>query len=81
MKTIQITTKRRCCDPEDLVLIISKINKHGHIFKCQYCGDFWVEESYTDAAGGSDSRIVRWFPSSYSYEDIKIICGYGDLSY
>jgi hypothetical protein len=63
MKLITETKKRYCCEPEDLVPLVAKI-LYKRVFKCVHCGDWWIEYSYTDAAGGRDTKLVRWYPIS-----------------
>jgi len=83
-KLIVETSRRRCCKPQDFIPVKSIPHLDycfTKVYKCKHCGDWWYKEDYTDAAGGSDTRWTRWFPREYTYEDIKKICGYGDLSY
>ena len=58
---IKVTIERECCDREDLVPYSASANI-PQILKpkfCKHCGQLWVLESYTDAAGDRDTQYVR----------------------
>ena len=61
---IKVTIERDCCEREDFVSYAG----HGDIpviLKpkfCKHCGQLWVLESYTDAAGDRDTQYVRFIP-------------------
>lgn len=60
---IKVTTERECCDYEDLVTFQGQtpvINKVLRPKFCKHCGQLWVLESFTDAAGDRDTTYVRY---------------------
>ena len=62
---IKVTEERLCCKERDLV---KYCGEKGHFSPsrqlrfCCHCGQLWVEESYTDAAGGRDTKWVKVHP-------------------
>jgi hypothetical protein len=67
MKATKIieTFMRRCCERQDFMRTKSIPNA----FKCKRCGNMWEKESYIDAAGGRDTRWIRWFPRDNTSEE------------
>lgn len=56
------TINRWCCEPKDLKPYKGAVADDGtlqHWSFCQHCGQVWFEESFTDAAGGRDTRLVK----------------------
>lgn len=55
---IKVTTERDCCAPEDLVKYtgqgIVRVTESENPKFCKYCGQLWVRERVTDAAGDRD---------------------------
>lgn len=59
---IKVTTERECCHPsEDLLAYkgLSDIPQQLRPKFCKHCGQVWHLESFTDAAGDSDTEYVR----------------------
>jgi hypothetical protein len=62
---IKVTTERDCCQNEDLMPYagVSEIQGGpGKVRFCKHCGQLWVLEWYTDAAGDRDTHYVRVIP-------------------
>lgn len=62
---IKVTTERECCEREDLMPYGGMQETKGAPGKmrfCKHCGQLWVLESYTDAAGDRDTQYVRFVP-------------------
>jgi hypothetical protein len=63
---IKFSGERECCDPRqgDLKPYRGKgweepFHKNRKTVFCIHCGQIWAHEGFTDAAGGTDSRLVR----------------------
>lgn len=50
---ITITEERECCYPQDLIKYDGSPKKEFVKF-CKYCGQLFIKEYYTDAAGDTD---------------------------
>lgn len=66
---ITITTKRECCEQEDLkpykgVATIMKGagGPTAELLFCLHCGQLWLVEPVTDAAGGRDTQRLKVHP-------------------
>ena len=62
---IKETLTRRCCEERDMVSYFGKSPDYETIARlkpvfCKHCGQLWVAETYTDAAGGQDWKRVPW---------------------
>jgi hypothetical protein len=62
-KTIKVTTTvyRKCCEV-GLDLVRIKMLAGEKMYRCIHCGEIWIAVGYTDAAGGSDTELVRYNP-------------------
>ena len=58
------TIERECCHPDDLVKYqgVSGIPAVLKPKFCKHCGQLWILERFTDAAGDSDSEYRRHRP-------------------
>lgn len=58
---VRQTIERGCCHPDDLraVKCATSIPAPLKPKFCIHCGQYWVLESYTDAAGSRDSDYAR----------------------
>jgi len=52
------TIDRWCCEPKDLKKYKGEGPKTVELF-CQYCGQQFGSERYMDAAGSSDTKLVK----------------------
>lgn len=61
---IKVTIERDCCDVrDDLVPFTGQtpvITKQLKPKFCKHCGQLWILESFTDAAGDTDTEYVRY---------------------
>ena len=57
---IKETTERWCCEYQDLKPY--KGDNIGADMFCKHCGQLWVEESCTDAAGGRETILIKFMP-------------------
>lgn len=55
---IKETIERDCCEPKDLKPYKGGGSAIIKVF-CQYCGQQFTTENYTDAAGSRDSRYRK----------------------
>ncbi len=57
---VTVAVKRNCCHPDDLkaVKCRSSVEQLRPKF-CVHCGQWWVLDRFTDAAGDSDTQYVR----------------------
>lgn len=62
---ITVTETRDCCQERDLKPYRGERQSplpttSGDFKFCRHCGQLHVEETYTDAAGGRDTRWRKW---------------------
>ena len=59
------TTKRECCQEQDMVPYRGRA-PNAQVMPsqkpafCKRCGQLWLTEGYLDEAGGQDFRRIRW---------------------
>lgn len=62
---IKVTTERECCDPQEDLQTYRGKHMIPDVLRpkfCKHCGQLWYLESFTDAAGDSDSEYIRYVP-------------------
>jgi len=58
------TIERWCCAQKDLKVYRGERSTERSMFFCQHCGQLWIEEPFTDAAGARDTHLVSVVPGS-----------------
>jgi len=65
---IKVTIERECCEPQDMLPYsgIVQFESGSKPKFCKHCGQLWIAEKYTDAAGDRDVMYVRFVPEMRS---------------
>ena len=56
---MKVLEERNCCDSSKGDLKKCAMKGRVNIYSCIHCGTIWEEERYTDAAGGTDTKLVK----------------------